>query len=184
MINKEIIIWDNDGTITGSQNPHDTTDKAKVILPNVKQVMNASKAVHIICSGCKTPESELQNFDPENVIKRFKALMEQLPVQVAVFSPAIGGTECYVVIKKTDSDDIIVHKAHEDIRYRHLIGQFKKPGVGMLVVIRDILDTEFGITMNADSAIMIGDTWHDEYAASAMGIQFVDASRIHTMKKI
>jgi histidinol phosphatase-like enzyme len=183
MINKEIIIWDNDGTIMGSQNPHDTTDKAKVILPNVQQVMNASNAVHVICSGCKTPESELQNFDPGNVIKRFTALMEQLPIQVAVFSPAIGGTECYVVIKKIGSEEITVQKAHEDTRYQHLIGQFKKPGIGMLEVIRDILDAEFGLTLHADNAVMVGDTWHDEHAASAIGIEFIDADDIHTMRK-
>jgi histidinol phosphatase-like enzyme len=182
MINKEIIIWDNDGTIMGSKNPHDTTDKAKVILPNVQQVMTNSSAVHVICSGCKTPESELQNFDPENVIKRFKTLMEQLSIQVSVFSPAIGGTECYVIIKKTGSDSITIQKAHEDIRYQHLIGQFKKPGIGMLEVIRDLLHTEFGLTMHADNAVMIGDTWHDEHAASAMGIPFMDATAIHSMK--
>jgi histidinol phosphatase-like enzyme len=182
MINKEIIIWDNDGTIMGSKNPHDTTDKAKVILPNVQQVMTASNAVHVICSGCKTPESELQNFDPESIIKRFTALMEQLPIKVAVFSPAIGGTECYVIIKKTGSDSITIQKAHEDIRYQHLIGQFKKPGIGMLVVIRDVLDAEFGIIMSNDNAVMVGDTWHDEHAAVAVGIPFVDATYIHGKK--
>ncbi|MBY0109542.1 MAG: hypothetical protein K2X90_00300 [Candidatus Babeliaceae bacterium] len=182
MKNKEIIIWDNDGTIMGSKNPHDTTDKAKVILPNVQQVMTTSNAVHVICSGCKTPESELQDFDPENIIKRFTSLMEQLPVQVAVFSPAIGGTECYVIIKKTGSDEVIIRKAHEDIRYQHLIGHFKKPGIGMLEVIKDILYLEFGVKMYAENAVMIGDTWHDEHAAVALGIPFVDATFIHSMK--
>ncbi len=182
MINKEIVIWDNDGTIMGAKNPNDTSSGSKVILPNIHNVMTNNKAVHIICSGCKTPESELQNFEPENVIKRFLLLMEQLPIQAAVFSPAIGGIECYILIKKHSDNNVIVRKAHEEIRYKHLIGQFKKPGVGMLIVIQDLLKEEFGQIMSTVNSIMIGDTWHDEHAAKTIGIPFLDAKHIHNMK--
>lgn len=176
---QEIIIWDNDGTISGSLNPNDTSANAKIILPNVQQTMEKTSAVHVICSGCKTPESELQNFDPEKVIKKFIALMEQLPIQIAVFSPAIGGTECYVVIKKRGAEKIVVRKAHEQENYKHLIGQFKKPGAGMLIVIKDILQEDFGITMHETNVVMIGDTWHDEVAAQACNMPFLPAHAIH-----
>jgi hypothetical protein len=33
----------------------------------------------------------------------------------------------------------VIRKAHEDPRYHHFIGQFKKLGVGMLVVIIDMI---------------------------------------------
>jgi hypothetical protein len=180
MLSKEIIIWDNDGTIMGSQNPNDTASSAKVILPNVERVMKASKAIHVICSGCKTPESELQNFDPEKVIAKFTTLMSQLPIRVATFSPAIGGIECYAIIKKADNK-VIIRKAHEDVRYKHLIGQFKKPGAGMLVVIRDIIQEEFDCIMHENNTLMIGDTWHDEHAAAELKIPFLDAKHVHAL---
>lgn len=172
-LKNSVIIWDNDGTVMGSANPNDTSSNAKVILPNVEKVM-ANAMLNIICSGCKTPESELQHFDPEKVTARLATLMEQLPVTAATFSPAIGGTQCYVVIKKSSGFE--VRKAHEDLRYLHLVGQFKKPGAGMLVVIQDLLH-EFGHHNNP--TVMIGDTWHDEHAARAMGISFIPAQKIH-----
>ncbi len=70
----KIIIWDNDGTITGSKDPNDKTSKAKTILPNVKQIMAAAK-FNFVISGCRTPESEVQNFDPEVVVEKFIKLM-------------------------------------------------------------------------------------------------------------
>jgi len=179
MLNKEIIIWDNDGTIMGSKNPNDPN---KIILPNIQNVMSSTKAIHVLCSGCKTPESELQNFDPQNIIKRITALMSQLPIQVATFSPTIGGIECYVIIKKLKTNDIVIRKAHEEKRYQHLIGSFKKPEIGMFVVIQDILKEEFGYSMNSNNSLMIGDTWHDEHAALKKGIAFLDATHIHNMK--
>ena len=184
LIHKEVIIWDNDGTITGSKNPNDKSDKAKVILPNIEHMMAKSKAINIICSGCKTPESELQNFDPETIIKKFTKLMDQLPIQVAVFSPAIGGIECYIIIKKHANNEIIIRKAHEEARYKHLIGQFKKPCLGMLFVIKDLLKEEFGFTIQSTNTVLIGDTWHDEHAASGMNIQFLDATKIHNMTSL
>lgn len=178
---RRIIIWDNDGTIMGSKNPNDTTNAAKVLLPNVEEVMLQPGTFNIICSGCKTPESEMQNFDPEKIIEKFKRAMATLPVNIAAFSPAIGGVQCYVILKKLNDHAIEVRKAHEDSRYGHLIGQFKKPGVGMLVVIQDMIK-ELNIENDSTQTMMIGDTWHDEKAATACGITFVDASKIHTNK--
>jgi hypothetical protein len=35
----KILIWDNDGTVTGSKNPNDGSVNAKIILPNVEKTM-------------------------------------------------------------------------------------------------------------------------------------------------
>lgn len=176
----KVIIWDNDGTIKGSLNPNDTTSKAKVILPNVKKIMQQPNTINVICSGCKTPESELQNFDPDIIIEKFKVLMAKLPVQVAVFSPAIGGTECWVLLKINDKT-FEVRKAHENNNYAHLIGTFKKPGTGMLKVLSDILQ-ELYIYIDRENTVFIGDTEHDQLAAHSYNIPFIHAKCIHEMK--
>ena len=82
-----------------------------------------------------------------------------------------------MVIKRWDNS-IILKKAHEDKRYQKYIGQFKKPDIGMFVVIRDIAKEEFAQIIDKDTSIMIGDTWHDEEAAKNFGIPFMNASLI------
>lgn len=177
---KKIIIWDNDGTISGSVHPDDRSTAAKRILPNVAEVMAQCARLNIICSGCRTPQSELRDFDPDIVITKFIALMDMLPVSLAAFSPARGGTQCYVLIKDEAGAVEVIH-AHQQERYQHLIGEFKKPGNGMLVVLKDIVHERFGCELTAEHAVMIGDTWHDEQAATSMGIPFVDATRVHNL---
>ncbi len=179
-IKQNIIIWDNDGTIMGSKDPNDSSSKSRVILPNVQKVMQKSHTINVVCSGCKTPESELQNFDPERIIIQLKKLMTDLPIDIATFSPAIGGTECWVIIKK-GVNDFEIRKAHEDDRYKHLIGQFKKPGIGMLVVIKDLLG-ELLIISDETNTVFIGDAWQDQKAANDFGIPFIEAKSIHTMQ--
>jgi hypothetical protein len=173
-MNKKILLWDNDGTISASKSPN---DPAKVILPNVEKTMQSAE-FNFIISGFASPESEAQNFDPEKTAARFIDLMSQLPIKAAAFSPTIGGVACYVVIKKTDGS-VTIKKAHEEARYKHFIGQFKKPGIGMFVVMRDIAHEEFGQIINETTSTMIGDTWHDETAATAFGIPFIHASSVH-----
>jgi len=133
---------------------------------------------NFIISGFKSPESEAQNFDPDKVVAKFIALMTKLPINAAAFSPTIEGVACYVVIKKTDGS-VVIKKAHEDLRYKDHIGHFKKPGIGMFVVMKDVALEEFGQTIDAESSRMIGDTWHDEAAATAFGIPFMDAKTVH-----
>ena len=137
---------------------------------------------NFIISGFKSLESEAQNFDPEKVIAKFKELMTQLPINAAAFSPSIGGVACYVVIKKLDGN-LFIKKAHEDPRYVEYIGKFKKPDICMFVVIRDIALEEYAEILDKNSAIMIGDTWHDKVAAESFGIDFVKASVIHEREK-
>lgn len=173
----KILIWDNDDTVTSSENPNDNSINAKVILPNVEKIM-CTADFNFIISGFKSPESEMQNFDPEQVTATFVNLMEKLPINAAAFSPSIGGVACYVVIKRFDNS-IYIKKAHEDPRYQEFIGQFKKPGIGMFVVIKDIAQEEFGQIMNKNNSIMIGDTWHDEVAANDFGLSFIDAKIVH-----
>jgi len=91
----KVIIWDNDGTIMGSKDPRDTFNSAKVLLPNVEAVMRQDNHFNVICSGMRTSESELQNFDPESIVAKFKKLMFELPVSIATFSPVMGGTQCW-----------------------------------------------------------------------------------------
>lgn len=173
---QRILLWDNDGTISGSQDPNDKTSHAKIILPGVKDAMSLAP-FNFVISGYKSPESEAQNFDPEKVTERFITLMNQLPISAAAFSPTIGGVACYVVVKKDDT--IVVKKAHEDSRYQSYIGEFKKPGIGMFTVMRDIALEAFGQRIDEQNAVMIGDTWHDEKAAQEFGIPFIDAHNIH-----
>lgn len=169
-----IIIWDKDGTITGSRNPNDKNTYG--ILPNVEQVMNQKNIVNIVCSGTKTPESEQQNFNPEKVITQLKKLMIQLPINIATFSPAIGGTQCWIIIKR-EQNKFEIRKAHENPRYADLIGTFKKPESGMLVVISDLL-RELGYAENTNK-IFIGDTDADRFAAEKVGIPFIHADQVH-----
>ncbi len=82
----KILIWDNDGTVTGSKNPNDSTVSAKIILPNVEKTM-CTTDFNFIISGFKSPESEAQNFDPEKVSAIFIDLMNKLPINAAAFSP-------------------------------------------------------------------------------------------------
>lgn len=95
----KILIWDNDGTILGSNNPNDQTLNAKVILLGVESAMHQAK-FNFVNYGFKSSESESQNFDPEKNISRFVDVMNKLPISAVAFSPSIGGIHCYVVIKK------------------------------------------------------------------------------------
>ncbi len=176
-LNNKVIIWDNDGTITSSKNPNDKTSKAKVILPGVSQKMALAK-FNFVISGFKSPESETQNFDPDAIAEKFIKLMQEFPINAVTFSPTIGGVECYVVIKKNDKISII--KAHENPKYSSYIGKFKKPDIGMFKVISDIALVEFGIKIDSSNSIMVGDTWHDKFAAESFGIPFLEAKFIHT----
>jgi hypothetical protein len=177
----KMLLWDNDGTIMASKDPNDTTKTAKVTLPGVKNtMMNAD--YNFVISDCKTPESEIKNFDPQKVAEKFTKLMDNLPISAVVFAPSIGGTTCYAVIKKDGK--IVIKKAHEEPRYKKYICQFKKPEIGMFMVIQDIAKEEFGQIISESNSIMIGDTWHDEKAAEDFGIPFVDAEQIHKLGNI
>ncbi|HQS83568.1 MAG: hypothetical protein B7Y25_02005 [Alphaproteobacteria bacterium 16-39-46] len=170
----KILIWDNDGTVTGSKNPN---DPSKVILSGVEKAMREAE-FNFMISGFKSPESEAQDFDPEKVASNLKDLMTKLPIKVAAFSPLIGGISCYVLILKP-GEGFFLKKAHEDPRYHDYIGHFKKPDIGMFVVIRDIALEEFGLILDEKNSLMIGDSWQDEAAAKSFGIPFKEARLIH-----
>lgn len=176
-ISQKILIWDNDGTVTGAKNPNDKGDYAKVILPNVKEAMRKAD-YNFIISGFKSPESEAQNFDPEKVRDKFSKLMDKLPINAVAFSPNVGGITCYVLIKKFDGS-LTFKEAHKEARYEQYIGEFKKPGIGMFAVMQDVAWEEFGQIIEASNTLMIGDTWHDEKAAQDFGIPFLVAESIH-----
>lgn len=177
---QRILLWDNDGTVTGSKDPNDKRVQSKIILPGVKETMQKAD-LNFIISGFKSQESELQNFDPEKTASKFIDLMNKLPLSAAAFSPTTGGVACYLVIKKDGKT--LYKKAHEESRYKKYIGEFKKPGIGMFVVIKDVALEMFCQTIDAETAVMIGDTWHDEMAAKTFGIPFIDAKIIHAYKQ-
>lgn len=177
-MNTRIILWDHDGTITGRKNPNDK-NTSNIVLPGVKEIMNKT-AFNFVISGFKSPESEAQNFDPNLIIAKFINLMDTLPIQAAAFSPTIGGIECYVVIKAADG--IFVKKAHEETLYREYVSKFKKPDIGMFIVMRNIAKKEFNQAINNNNTIMVGDTWHDKEAAQAFGIPFMHAQEIHSQQ--
>lgn len=171
-----ILLWDRDGTITGSVDPN---DKNKTILPGVKEVMSKAK-YNFVISGCATPESEAQDFDPKIIIPKIEEMMDELPIQAMVFSPKRGGVECWVVVKNKEGIKVI--EAHKMPEYQKYIGKFKKPDIGMFVVMRDIAKKEFRVNIRSNS-VMIGDTWHDNKAAKDFGVGFVDAKAVHEGKQ-
>lgn len=173
-----IILWDHDGTITSSKNPNNKTS-SRTILPGVKKTMDKA-AFNFIISGFRSPESELQNFDPDLVTAKFINLMNILPIQAVAFSPAIGGIECHTILKTTSG--ILIKKAHEEAKYKDYIGKFKKPDIGMLVVMKGIAEKEFHQIIHNKNTIMIGDTWHDKESAHTFGIPFMHAQEIHSLK--
>lgn len=172
-VTDKIVIWDKDGTVTDSANPDERESK---ILPGVKKAMKAAK-FNFIISGIRCTESEQKNFDPDIVIQNLIKLMEELPISAAAFSPSIGGTTCYVVIR--ENDNISVFKAHEDHKYSEYVGKFKKPDIGMFKVIEDVALQYFRIEIDKANMVMIGDMWQDEAAANEFGIRFLEANLIH-----
>ena len=173
-ITQTILVWDSDGTVVGPKNPHDYHDHTKIILPGVETAMRKA-LFNCMISGTKTPSS--QDYDPETLIPGFKDLIEKLPIRAVAFSASKDGIDCYVLVKKSDGA-IETRKAHEDVRYQQYRGLFKKPAVGMFVVLRDIAQ-EFGYTIDSATSLMIGDTIYDEQGAKNFGIPFLYANVIH-----
>lgn len=62
--------------------------------------------------------------------------MDQLPIQATAFSTKICGISCYVLVKQP-GESTEIFEAHQVPRYKNFIGEFKKPRIGMFVVIRD-----------------------------------------------
>ncbi len=177
---QQVLIWDYDGTIVAEH--IDPITGNKPILPNVASLMQRENTINIICSGIRAlrPTTHHKTLPPQTItyptadIEKFIQLMHKLPIKAVVFSYALGGAECWVLIK-TDTD-IEVRTAHEDDRYLHLVGLFKKPDTGMLHVIKDLL-SEWNI--KTDDLLFIGDTQQDQQAAETYGIPFQHAFTIH-----
>ncbi len=118
----DILLWDYDGTIAASKNPTEHQSK-KIVLPHVKEAMGKAQ-FNFVISGYASAESDRQDYDPDPIIERFTLLMDDLPVQLAAFSPLKKGQGCYVVIK--EKREVEVFKAHEDVRFKEWVGRFKK----------------------------------------------------------
>ena len=171
-----IIFWDNYGTIVGSSHPLDNNVNDVEILPGVAEAMQKAEA-NIIVSGFKSPESEAQDYDPDALLVKFQSLMTKLPIDMVAFAPMRRGVACYVIIKGEGGNKII--KAHEDAVYKQYIGRFKKPDTGMFHVVHNMLEHELGRNISTNEMMMIGDTSHDQEAASKFGINFTSSSAVH-----
>lgn len=175
---QRVIIWDYDGTIVAQNNNTHTAEKP--LLPNVETVMNDGEPLNIICSGIRSLQRNThtihknKSYNPHNDIEKFKKLLNTLPIKAVVFSYAVGGTECWILIKT--ETDFELRTAHKDNRYSHLIGYFQKPDTGMLQVIKDLL-SEWHIVI--DEILFIGDTLQDQQAAESFAIPFQHAYTIH-----
>lgn len=73
-------------------------------MPNVEMTMKAANVMNIIYSGCKTPESELQNFDPEPIIEKFKRLMDKLPITMATFHQLLRALNVMQLLKPSQEN--------------------------------------------------------------------------------
>lgn len=175
----DVIIWDNDGTILGAAQDQTMPFQKKILMPRVEEVMMFHKGLNIICSGCKTEFSETVNFDPYRIINKLKTLMWYLPIQIAVFSPKIGGVECYALVYNQAGGSLEVVELHSIARYAEWVGRFKKPDIGMFVVIRDLLYERYNLEFQHHRSVMIGDSWQDEKAALDFGLPFVEAKHVH-----
>lgn len=114
---------------------------------------------------------------PKTVIAKFIGLMDQLPIDAVIFSPAIVGVECYSVIRIKEG--VEVKKSHEYPRYVQYISEFKKPRIGRFVVMRDIAKEQFGLDINENNPVMIRDTGHDKAAAESFGLPFMEGDWVH-----
>jgi hypothetical protein len=133
--------------------------------------------VNIVCSGTKTKESELQNFDPEKIIPKMRLLMEELPITACFFSPAIGVAQCFGATKKE------TYSFHDKETYKGLVNKFKKPDYGMMVVIKDFSQILFeNIELSSKDFVVIGDMKADEDAAIKADIDFIHADDIHNLR--
>ena len=175
-----LLVWDKDGTVTSSKDPNDPSSDADLIFPNIATIMNTPGVINAICTGSRQAESEVQNYDPERIIAKLTHFMNQLPISIATFSPAIGGTQCYAVYRDKNGATQI-RKAHEELSYAHLKGAFKKPETGMLQVITDLVSELYGALPSAQDSRMIGDLWFDEAAARAYHLPFISAFKVHEL---
>jgi len=173
----KIIFWDNDGTVSGSVDPNDASG-AKVILPGVVDAMQMAD-FNLIISGVKT-DNEI-DFDGDLLVEKFADMMQKMPIAAAAFSPRAHGAECWVVLFVDGALQTI--KAHEDDRYKEYINSFKKPGIGMFVVLSDIVEEFFSRKVGPENSVMIGDLPQDMEGAVAFGIPFVPADFIHRSAK-
>ena len=122
-----------------------------------------------VISGFKSLESEIQDFDPEKIALRFKDLMKILHRGCCPAIPSL----------KIHKETFISRNPTKMYGYQKFIGHFKKPNIGMFLVIKDIVQEMYGQSINTQTKLMLGDTVHDEQAAQNFGLSFLKAHFIH-----
>ena len=110
-------------------------------------------------------------FDPETlVIPQLRWLMDELPIEAALFSPDPEAKECWMVSQGVDGARLL----HEDKKYSQFSGKFKKPDAGMLLAAMDIYGYK------PEDTVFIGDMDVDEQAAKKAGVKFIHADNVHS----
>lgn len=103
-----------------------------------------------------------------SAIAEFKYTMELLPqLESVYFCPDFQGEQCYHIDKECR-----VVAIHEWKKYKPLIGAFRKPNPGMIILARQ---NELSILNRKSSILMIGDMETDKEAAMKAKIDFQDA---------
>ena len=166
----KIAIIDKDGTLTetvsGATFVQSPTDQKLIdgVQPALAKLLSEGYTLAIASNqaGVEAGHKTL-----EDAIAEMQYAMKLINIQYhGLFCPDMAGNECYIV------SDFSAPPLHKVERYKHLIGQFRKPNAGMLLALRQL----FEIDGDGCECIMIGDSEkYDKGAADAAQIPFIHA---------
>jgi D-glycero-D-manno-heptose 1,7-bisphosphate phosphatase len=142
------------------------------LMPGVKEKIAAHKATGDIITVISNQGGIPKYKSLDSAIAEFQELMQMLPdVSSCYFCPDFGGAEC--IYLNQEGRVVFVH-AHWK-KYSHLIGSFRKPHPGMLLL---AIEHELRKPVaedrkpNQEIAEYVGDRPEDEGAAMAAGVPF------------
>ncbi len=167
-----LVALDKDGTLVEPwsssafvQNPRDQR-----LLPNAKERIGELKAMGatlVIASNQAGVAAKHKTL--ESAIAEMRFCLSLLPeIQYGFLCPDFDGRQCYY-LKSSLPKDLIAFPAHSNPEVVGLIGKFRKPDPGMLLL------AEMLHPNTKDGCIMVGDRPEDQAAAIAAGFSFVDA---------
>jgi D-glycero-D-manno-heptose 1,7-bisphosphate phosphatase len=165
----KLAVLDKDGTLTTpkSGNKFVQTPADQVLIKGVvegcQSLINAGYTLAIasnqggVEAGHKTLDDAIEE------MQYCLQLLAEFDIKIdrAMFCPDFNGLECYVVC-----DKYVCAPIDLDCWFNNLIGTYRKPGSGMLLL---------AATNEIDEAWMIGDREEDRLASEAAGYSFLDA---------
>lgn len=177
---QKLLICDVDGTLTGTISGNDFKQHPKdvKVLEGVLEGLEThyNQGWHICAVSNQGGIPRYKSL--EAAIQEFQYTMELIPyLQSVYFCPDFAGQQCYHL----DRHGRVVAVHETWLKYRYLIGYFRKPNPGM---IRLAIQHEFWVpsawvpSKNTSKArlLMIGDRTEDKQSALNAGIDFQDAS--------